>query len=78
MMASVFSEECGSVENLGGGHGKWKKEGGEWERKEGKRGRVLKLLQKYPEPTYKNNWEKERQEWVRRSRGISEVGINWT
>lgn len=28
MMASVFSEECGSVENLGGGHGKGKKEGG--------------------------------------------------
>lgn len=50
--------------------GKGRREGREWERKEGKRRRVPKLLQKNPEPTYKDNWEKERQEWVRRSRGI--------
>lgn len=28
MMASVFSEECGSVKNFAGGHGKGKKGGG--------------------------------------------------
>lgn len=33
MMTSVFSEECGSVKNLGGGHGKGKK-GGRGVRKE--------------------------------------------
>lgn len=27
MMASVFSEKCGSIKNLGGGHGKGKKGG---------------------------------------------------